>query len=136
MLKRFLIENENRVDSFISEDPNSQLEIVSTDWRPVAEVVFAKERGKDRKDNLEINLEAFISIKGINALGNQLTKDKVNQINLLDPLPYETPEEVHADELEVVDETEVSANETSANSDSKSDEPDIETNDEGQITLF
>jgi topoisomerase-4 subunit A len=58
---------------------------------------------------MEINLEEFIAVKGINALGNQLTKDKINQINLLDPLPFEAPEEVHADELEVVDEEQVNA---------------------------
>ncbi|MDD7887367.1 DNA gyrase/topoisomerase IV subunit A [Flavivirga sp. 57AJ16] len=141
-VKRFLIENEGREESFISEHPNSQLEIVSTDWIPVAEVVFAKERGKDRKDNLEINLEEFIAIKGINALGNQLTKDKVNQVNLLDPLPYEAPEEIHADDLEVVDETEVNANntasdgtETSNSNDMKSSH-DNDADEAGQKTLF
>ncbi|MFI1745926.1 DNA gyrase/topoisomerase IV subunit A [Thalassobellus sediminis] len=132
-VKRFLIENEGREESFISDHPNSQLEIVSTDWKPMAEIVFAKERGKDRKENLEINLEEFISIKGINALGNQLTKDKVNQINLLDPIPFEAPEEVHADDLEVVDETEVSTG--NSKSDAKSND---DSDDEGevQITLF
>ena len=63
-VKRFLIENEGKEESFISDHPNSQLEIVSTDWKPMAEVVFAKERGKDRKDNLEVDLEEFIAIKG------------------------------------------------------------------------
>ncbi|GAA4953523.1 DNA gyrase/topoisomerase IV subunit A [Algibacter agarivorans] len=140
-VKRFLIEQEGKIESFISEHPNSQLEIISTDWKPMAEIVFAKERGKDRKDNLEINLEEFISIKGISALGNQLTKDKVNQVNLLDPLPYEAPEEIHADDLEVVDETEVSPENlketTSEVSKPKSDsKDDLEIDDEGQITLF
>ncbi|WJJ98130.1 DNA gyrase/topoisomerase IV subunit A [Algibacter luteus] len=137
-VKRFLIEQEGKEESFISEHPNSQLEIVSTDWRPMAEVVFAKERGKDRKENLEINLEEFISIKGINALGNQLTKEKVNQVNLLEPLPYDAPEEVHADEIEVVDEkevsTEIKSNPSTNDSDSK--DPDLEADDDGQITLF
>ncbi|MFH4968831.1 DNA gyrase/topoisomerase IV subunit A [Gaetbulibacter sp. M240] len=120
-VKRFLIENEGKEESFISDHPDSQLEVVSTDWRPVAEVVFAKERGKDRKDNLEVSLEDFISVKGITALGNQLTKDKVNQINLLDPLPYEAPEEVHADDLEVFDEEDLSAsNQESSESGGKS----------------
>lgn len=132
-VKRFLIENEGKEELFISEHPNSQLEIVSTDWKPMAEIVFAKERGKERKDNLEINLEEFISIKGVNALGNQLTKDKVNQINLLEPIPYEAPEETPANEIEVVDETEVSAN----NSETKNiKSSDLEIDDEGQITLF
>jgi len=108
-VKRFLIENENREELFISDHKKSNLEIVSTDWKPVVEVEFTKERGKDRKDNLVVNLEEFIAIKGITALGNQLTKEKVNQINLLEPIPYEPPEEIPANEIEVVDETEVSS---------------------------
>ncbi|MDO5968802.1 DNA gyrase/topoisomerase IV subunit A [Flavivirga aquimarina] len=134
-VKRFLIENELREESFISDHPNSQLEIVSTDWKPMAEVVFAKERGKDRKANLEINLEEFISIKGVAALGNQLTRGKVNQVNLLDPLPYEAPEEVHAEDIEVVDETEVSG-ETSEKDIKLSKDDDANGEDEGQVTLF
>ncbi|MEM6516716.1 MAG: DNA gyrase/topoisomerase IV subunit A [Bacteroidota bacterium] len=106
-VKRFLIDNEGKEEGFISDHLDSRLEIVSTDWKPLAEIEFTKERGKDRKDNETVNLEEFIAIKGINALGNQLTKEKVNQINLLDPLPYEAPEPVHAEDVEVVDETEV-----------------------------
>ena len=139
-VKRFLVENENKIESFITDNEKSQLEIVSTDWRPMAEVIFAKERGKERKDNLELNLEEFIAIKGVNALGNQLTKDKVNQINLLDPLPYAAPKEVPADEIEVVDE-EVVANEDKAtksvtNVPTNGEAKDLDIDEEGQITLF
>ena len=74
----------------------------------MAEVVFVKERGKERKDNQELNLEEFISIKGITAMGNQLTKDKVLEINALSPLPYEKPEEKKTEDLDVVDEEEIS----------------------------
>ncbi|WP_242135847.1 DNA gyrase/topoisomerase IV subunit A [Aestuariivivens marinum] len=138
-VKRFLIENEGKEESFISDHPNSQLEIVSTDWKPMAEVVFAKERGKDRKDNMQVDLEAFIAVKGITALGNQLTKDRINQINLLDPLPYEAPEEVHADDLEVVDEEEVvgeTKKESEASTNGEANNDDLEIDREGQITLF
>ena len=100
-VKRFLIEQEGKEEYFISDHPNSLLEIVSTDWKPMAEIVFAKERGKERKENLEVNLEEFIAVKGISALGNQLTKEKVNQINVLDPIPFESPEEVSAVDIEV-----------------------------------
>ena len=140
-VKRFLIENESKEDLFISEHPKSQLEIVSTDWKPMAEVEFTKERGKDRKDNLQVNLEEFIAIKGINALGNQLTKDKVNQISLLDPLPYEAPEDVPAEEIEVVDEENVETN-SDQNNDTKkpsndmTDEGDKNIDDSGQASLF
>ncbi|WP_439151222.1 DNA gyrase/topoisomerase IV subunit A [Winogradskyella sp.] len=147
-VKRFLIENEGKEESFISEHANSQLEIVSTDWRPMADVEYKKERGKDRKPNMEVNLEEFIAVKGINALGNQLTKEKINQISLLDPLPYEEPKEVHADELEVVDEETVSADNKSnsgakktseaksKSNDKGSDDDNLDTNDQGQATLF
>ena len=107
-VKRFLIEQEGKEEAFISNHAKSQLEIVSTDWRPMADVEFTKERGKDRKANMKVDLEAFIAIKGITALGNQSTKNKINQINLLEPLPFEAPKEVHADELEVVDEQTIS----------------------------
>lgn len=135
-VKRFLIEQEGKEESFISDHPKSQLEIVSTDWKPMAEVEFTKERGKDRKDNLEVNLEEFISIKGITALGNQLTKDKVNQISLMAPLPYEAPEEVHAEDIDVVDEDDISEDNTSktSNTDSDTDDNDqIEENGQGKL---
>jgi topoisomerase-4 subunit A len=144
-VKRFLVENESKEECFISEHENSHLEIVSTDWKPVAEVEFTKERGKDRKDNLEVNLEEFIAVKGITALGNQLTKEKINQINLLEPLPYEAPEEIPAEEIDVVDETNVSE-ETKAenkpepgkdkNKSNGEAPPDLDIDGEGQITLF
>lgn len=148
-VKRFLIEQEGKEETFISSHPESQLEIVSTDWRPMAEVEFTKERGKDRKPNMEVNLEEFIAVKGINALGNQLTKEKINQINLLDPLPFEAPEEVHADELDVVDEETVSVDLEVDSSDDKSEQSkddsstktdenddDLDVDDKGQVTLF
>ncbi|MXO05605.1 DNA gyrase/topoisomerase IV subunit A [Flavobacterium sp. HBTb2-11-1] len=91
-LKRFLVENEGKEESFITDHPNSQLEIVSTDYRPVAQLVFAKVKGV-QKDDLHIDVEDFIAVKGFKALGNQLTTDKLRQVNLLEPLPYEEPAE-------------------------------------------
>ena len=103
-LKRFLVESPNKEELVISEHPKSFMELVTTDWRPVLEVEFIKPRGKDAKPNLEINVEDFILVKGIKALGNQLTAEKVKSINVLDPLPFEEPEEVSAEDMEVVDE--------------------------------
>ena len=142
-VKRFLIEQEGREESFISEHPKSQLEIISTDWKPMAEVEFTKERGKDRRDNWEVNLEEFISIKGVSALGNQLTKEKVNQISLMEPLFYEAPEEVSAEEIDVVDEDNISEDKTSKRTESHSkdaseggDDDDDQLEGHGQGKLF
>ena len=99
-VKRFLVETENKEEIFITEHDKSQLEIVSTDYRPVAELIFAKIKGI-QKENQIIDLEGFITIKGIKALGNQLTTDKIKQVNLLAPLAYEIPEEVIVENIEV-----------------------------------
>ncbi|SIR16539.1 DNA gyrase/topoisomerase IV subunit A [Maribacter ulvicola] len=108
-IKRFLIESENKEELFISEHPKSFLELVSTDWKPMVEIEFPKPRGKDPKENESVDVENFIAIKGIKALGNQFITEKVKNINLLDPLPYESkaPEEV--ENIEVVDEEAVGA---------------------------
>lgn len=116
-VKRFLIENPEKEEKFISDSENSYLEVVSTDYYPVAEIVYNKLRGKEQKPNDEINMEEFIAVKGIKAMGNQLTTEKVKQINLLDPLPYEEEKETPAEEMEVVDEESV---ENSSESDEKS----------------
>ena len=151
-VKRFLIENENKEEVFISSHASSALEIVSTDWRPVVEITFAKDRGKERRPNQMIDIEQFIDVKGISAQGNQLSRLKVNQIDLSEPLPYEAPEEVHADELEVVGEEVVTTNtaidisdeiSSTTNAVESSETPtptenkeDPTGDSEGQITLF
>jgi topoisomerase-4 subunit A len=121
-LKRFLVETENKEDIFITEHANSQLEIVSTDYRPVAELIFPKIKGV-QKETISIDVEAFIAVKGFKALGNQLTTDKVKQVNLLEPLPYEAPIEVVPENLEVKDAH-------------GGDDSDIQLDEDGQIILF
>ena len=111
-LKRFLVENPNKEELVISEHPKSFMELATTDWRPVIEVEFVKPRGKDPKPNLEVDVEDFISVKGIKAIGNQLTAEKVKNINLLEPLVFEEPEEPKAEDMEVVDEENVDTDET------------------------
>lgn len=126
-VKRFMVEKEGKEELIITEHPKSYLELISTDWKPVAEVEFVKPRGKDPKPNLKVELEEFIAVKGIKAMGNQLTPDKVRQINMLDPIPYEEPESQEATEMEVIDEENVDGgNQGKPNSE----------DDEGQKTLF
>ena len=119
-VKRFLVENENKEELFITEHEKSQLEIVSTDWRPVAEIVYTKVKGV-QKDNQTIDLEQFIAVKGIKAIGNQLTTDKLKQVNLLESLPFEEPVE-EVEEVVASEEIEL-------------EDIPTDTDDDGQITL-
>ncbi|MGL5112786.1 MAG: DNA gyrase/topoisomerase IV subunit A, partial [Flavobacterium sp.] len=119
-VKRFLIENENKEEVFITEHEKSQVEIVSTDWRPVAELIFAKVKGV-QKESQVVDIESFIAVKGFKALGNQITSDKIKQVNLLDPLPYEVPEEEQPQEFPHID--------------NGVDDASIQLEDDGQVTL-
>jgi topoisomerase-4 subunit A len=93
-LKRFIFDKFDKEDVFISETKGSELITVSTEYRPMLELEFVKERGKDRKDNEIVNVEEFVSIKGFKALGNQLSKDKIRNIKELEALEYIEPKVV------------------------------------------
>ena len=132
-VKRFMVDNPNKEELFISEHPKSKLELVSTDYRPLATVVFSKRSLED----LSINFEEFISVKGIKALGNLLTKEKIKTIDLQEPLPYEAPIlenlEVESEDLEL-DETPTFN--TAVNELQERDDNEKQVGEDGQITLF
>ena len=132
-VKRFLIEHNTKKFNFITEHKDSFLELVSTDWRPQVELVFVKEKGKDRQTKI-INLEEFIAVKGMKAMGNRLSSKKIKEINLLEPLAYTEPIEIEAEATglensatEVIVSKEIELTITN-------DKPD-QDNSEGQITL-
>ena len=93
-VKRFLVETSDKKVCFISDSEGSYLEVISTDYYPMAEIEFTKERNKDQRSNEQLNLENFISVKGLKALGNTLTTYKVKAINLLKPLDPPTSNEI------------------------------------------
>ena len=88
-VKRFTLEDVASAQVFYDlEDSSSFIEMVSTDYLPVVEIIFKKVKGQQR-DPETIELEQFISVKGIGAMGNQLTTYPVKEINILESLPYE-----------------------------------------------
>ena len=99
-IKRFVLGVLKGEQKYIDVSRNIQVELVSTDWKPVIELVVknGKELNRD-----QINVFDFISVKGIKAIGNQLSKKQLKEINLLDPIPYE-PEIKELNEIEVIDE--------------------------------
>jgi len=109
-VKRFLIEPTDKKTLFITEHEKSFLEIVTTDWIPQVQVNFAKVKGVEKEPEI-INLEEFIAVKGMKAIGNRLTANKVKNIDLLEPLPYEeivektTENEVDQQDEEIITES-------------------------------
>ncbi|GGG51495.1 DNA gyrase/topoisomerase IV subunit A [Epilithonimonas arachidiradicis] len=92
-VKRFLLETTPNVQSFFAnENPKSFIEFVTTEVGAIAEIVFPKIKDK-QKEPETVDLDEFITVKGIKAIGNQLTKDKVKSINITIPEPPEVIEE-------------------------------------------
>lgn len=92
-VKRFTLEDTLNPQEFYDlADENSFIEMISVDYIPVIEIIFKKIKGHQR-DSETVNLEEFISVKGISALGNQLTSYAVKEIKVLPPIPYEKPKE-------------------------------------------
>ncbi|MCH2234237.1 MAG: DNA gyrase/topoisomerase IV subunit A [Crocinitomicaceae bacterium] len=105
-VKRFLVEvKSDKKTSFISESEGSELDVVTTAYQPKAKIIYNK-RLKETKDlpDKEIELDEFIDIKGQKAQGNQLTKLKVKEIQLMhaiggdEPWPEEEKEEAEKSE--------------------------------------
>ena len=125
-VKRFLVDNNLSRFNFITNHKDSYLELISTDWRPQIEIIFVKEKGKDRNTKI-INLEEFIAVKGEKALGNKLSSKKIKQINLIDSLPFNEEEENTSEMSEIL------TNNNNSNDDIKLDIKN--DNNKGQITL-
>ncbi len=87
-VKRFIPEMSEKKELFISESEGSELILASTDAQPRIELVFRKIKGK-QKDNEEVLISDFIAVKGMKAQGNQLTRDEVKQIKVLESIVAE-----------------------------------------------
>lgn len=96
-IKRFLFENTPNIQTFMpSEHPKSFIENVIVANGATAEIIFAKDKGKEREPET-VNIDEFITVKGIKAIGNQFTKFKVKTINIEIPEPEEEEPEVYED---------------------------------------
>ena len=99
-IKRFLLENTTNVQHFMpSEHPKSFVEFVGTSDGCTAEIIFPKDKSGKEKEPEIINIDEFIAVKGIKAIGNQFIKEKVKSINITIPEPWEE-EIIEAEESE------------------------------------
>lgn len=101
-IKRFLLDNNTNVQHFMPSDhPKSFVENIVVANNATAEINFAKVKGIEKETEI-INIDEFIAVKGIKAIGNQFIKDKIKSINITIP---ETEEEIH-DGFDTVESTE------------------------------
>lgn len=90
--KRFRLEESDKKTLFISEHPNSKLISWSLDYRPVFNVIFDAKKNDKEIDDLEINAEEFIAVKGYKAKGKRISNFVIKKIDWLESLPYSPPD--------------------------------------------
>ena len=123
-IKRFTAGSQNTDQKFIPDGSKVQLEMISTEWKPVIEITFSKS-GKNIRDNEIKHIEEIISVKGIKAIGNQLSSYKIKNIDQLESLEYTPPEKLGLNELEVKSE-EISKNDVEIESNNKASDGQTE----------
>jgi topoisomerase-4 subunit A len=127
-LKRFEIEEADREVSFIGDNKDSKLILISEEDYPMFEITFG---GKNQKREKEIiDAEEFITVKSYKAKGKRLSIYEIAEIIEIEPKQVEEPEDEENEETsDSVEETKIEFN----------DDPDFEvvqTDEEGnQIVL-
>ncbi len=92
-IKRCTFEpNDNTVQFFISESPDSYLHSISQDKYPRLEIEFSGKHSKKLPETVNVN--DFISCKSYRAKGKRLTSYEVEHITFADPLPDDSITEV------------------------------------------
>ena len=145
-LKRFQLEPSDKPQSFLGDNPDSKLMLISGKTYPRIEVIFG---GADAyREVLEIDAEEFISVKGFKARGKRLTTYEVEAVNELEPIrfkpekePKEQEEDKESEESENIEEksADIKTKKTSAadtETDEKIDQKRLIDDITGQMTLF
>jgi len=88
-VKRFLIEESDKKQDFLSEHPDSFMYAISNDWLPQAEIIFDDKKNGKPINNEILLLADFIAVKGFKARGKRLSNHFVKEVVMLESLPYE-----------------------------------------------
>jgi topoisomerase-4 subunit A len=109
-IKRFKAEETDKKTRFISEHPESKLILVTTDERPVLQVMLDEKKNEKEAEDLVIVAEEFIGEKGYKAKGKRLTNLAIKKVKWLESLASEEepeePEELEIPEIEESEEEE------------------------------
>ncbi len=102
-IKRFLIEETDKIINILEEQDGASLVYILNDWKPVIEIEQKDEKKDKQLDNEVIDISEFIDIMRYKAKGKRLSKFKITKINILEPIEYieEEIEEEESQEEEI-----------------------------------
>ena len=124
-IKRFVFEDSKKKQSFLGENPNSQLILLTDTPYPRLQLTFLEP--DTFRGPLEVDAEEYIAVKGFKAKGKRLTTYALDQVTELEPtrFPEEEGEEEPVEEIEEV-----------ADPDEGKSDSDIRDEITGQLKLF
>ena len=102
-IKRLVFEDSKKKQSFLGENPESTLILLTDTPYPLLELTF-KEPDTFRGPQ-QVDAESFIGVKGFKAKGKRLTTYALDQVKELEPVRFPEPEtenEVEEEEMEEV----------------------------------
>jgi topoisomerase-4 subunit A len=83
-IKKFIIQDSSKKVSFIDTHKDSYLELVFFEVDYNIKIEFLKPRGQVARPLEVMDPSTFISIKGLSAMGNQLSRHKIKQMSLIE----------------------------------------------------
>ncbi|MGI6573655.1 MAG: DNA gyrase/topoisomerase IV subunit A [Fermentimonas sp.] len=89
-LKRFTFEESERPESFIGDNPDSRLFLLTDVDFPRVKVTFGG--GDEFRDPIEIDVEEFIGVKSYRARGKRISNYEVEGVEELEPTRFPEPE--------------------------------------------
>ncbi|MGG6544574.1 UNVERIFIED_CONTAM: DNA gyrase/topoisomerase IV subunit A [Prevotella sp. 15_C9] len=134
-LKRFQMEATKRHQSFVGDNPNSQLVLLSDQVFPRIEVNYG---GEDAGRGVEeIDAEGFVGVKGFKAKGKRISTYDIAKIKELEPLRFPEPEDDDNDgEERAQDEELLKAEEENLDPDARKSKQQVIDEITGQLNLF
>ena len=133
-LKRFYMEESKKHQSFVGDNPNSRLILLTDQVYPRINVVYG---GADAaRGNEEIDCEQFVGVKGFKAKGKRITTYAVEKIEELEPTRF--PEEQDNGDDDASGGSDGTANDSAENLDPDAGKSQRQVIDEitGQLELF
>lgn len=97
-LKRFQLEPSAKKQSFLGENPDSKMILLSDIAYPRVSVSFGG--AESYREALELDAEEFIGVKSFKAKGKRVSTFQVETITELEPLRFPEPEEVVEEEID------------------------------------
>ena len=95
-IKRFNMEATKRHQSFLGDNPNSRLVLLTDTPYPRIRVTFKPAESRDgnplQRPPMEIDMEQFVGVKGFKAKGKRISTWDVENIEELEPLRVPEPE--------------------------------------------